>query len=370
MARDATRTYRLVSADGHLNEPGNLWTARCPRRFKSRAPRVERFEQGDGWVLEGVADPVPFGWGACAGRDRRELGLWARFEEIAAGGYDPKARVAEMDADRVDAEVIFPSGAPCQSITASPDVEFHHAMVRAYNDFLLEFCGHAPDRLWGAALLPSRGVPEALAEAQRVAAHPGLGGFLLKCYPHGTAEISEEDDALWAFIQETRKPLLIHVALGNDMPRVLKARTLPGTVHFYDAPRRMLEFIFSGVLDRFPDLSIVLTETDAGWLPYFAEQADDNYLRHSQSSLRDVQLRHLPSEYMARHFAASYVTDHYAIQNRHRIGVERLLWSSDYPHITSDWPYSWRTINASFAGVPADERHSILAGNALRIFGR
>ena len=72
---------------------------------------------------------------------------------------------------------------------------------------------------------------------------------------------------------------------------------------------------------------------------------------------------------MRQHFPATFINDNYAVENRHRIGVERMLWSNDYPHITSDWPMSWKTINASFADVPPHERHAILSGNAQRIFG-
>jgi predicted TIM-barrel fold metal-dependent hydrolase len=131
----------------------------------------------------------------------------------------------------------------------------------------------------------------------------------------------------------------------------------------------MLEFIFSGVLDRFPSLMVFLAEVDCGWLPYFAQQADDNYVRHRHSMLKDRQLARMPSDYMRERFPASFITDPYAVANRHFVGVDRMLWSSDYPHITSDWPNSWRTINSTFLGVPADERHAILAGNAQRLFG-
>ena len=81
--------------------------------------------------------------------------------------------------------------------------------------------------------------------------------------------------------------------------------------------------------------------------------------------LKDRQLDRMPSDYMRERFPASFITDPYAVVNRHYVGVERMLWSSDYPHITTDWPCSWRTINSTFLGVPADERHAILAGNAM-----
>jgi uncharacterized protein len=371
---ETTRGYRLISADGHFNEPGDLWTSRVSSRFRARVPRIERFEQGDAWVFPGYEDrPVPFAWGACAHRRPEEMGPWCRFEEINPGSYDPVARIAEMDEDGVDAEVLFPSGATNTYVASAEDPELHHEMVRAYNDWVSEFCAHAPDRLGGTALIPNRGVKGSLAEVERVLDMPGFVGFLMKAYPHGDADgIEPEDDAVWEAIEASGKPLTIHIGLGATMSgrmHRLKAQDLPGTVHFNDAPVRMLQFIFSGVLDRFPQLRIPLIEIDCGWLPYFSFTADDNFQRHVKSSLRDHKLTRMPSEYMREFFPAAFITDPYAITNRELVGVERMMWSNDYPHITSDWPYSWKTINAAFADVPPAERHAILAGNAQRIFG-
>ncbi len=374
MPADPTpRQHRLISADGHFNEPGDLWTSRVAARHRDMVPRIARFEQGDAWVFPGYEDhPVPFAWGACAHRKPEDMGPWCYFEEINPGSYDPRARVAEMDEDGVDAEVLFPSGATNTYVASAADPDLHHGMVRAYNDWVSEFCSYAPDRLGGTALIPNRGVEGALAEIERVLGMPGFVGFLLKAYPHGDAEdIAPEDDAVWEAVEASGKPLTIHIGLGATMSgrmSRLKARDLPGTVHFNDAPTRMLQFIFSGVLDRFPRLRIPLIEVDCGWLPYFSFTADDNFLRHAKSSLRDHKLTRLPSEYMREHFPAAFITDPYAIINRHLVGVERMMWSNDYPHITSDWPYSWKTINAAFADVPVDEREAILAGNAERIF--
>ena len=63
------------------------------------------------------------------------------------------------------------------------------------------------------------------------------------------------------------------------------------------------------------------------------------------------------------------MTDPFGVRSRDAIGVERMLWSSDYPHISADWPHSWRTILNVFSGVPAAERQLILAGNAQRLYG-
>src|SRR5712691_11354127 len=99
MDRRTPETYRRISADSHVNEPPDLWASRVPARFRDRAPRIERFDEGDAWVLEGVADPINFGMNACAGIEPEQMTGWKRFSEIRRGGYDPAARLEEMDED-------------------------------------------------------------------------------------------------------------------------------------------------------------------------------------------------------------------------------------------------------------------------------
>ena len=121
--------YRLISADSHVNEPGDLWTARVPEQYAERAPRIESFEQGDAWVLDGVSDPINFGMNACAGLPPEQMTGWKRFDEIRRGGYDPAARLEEMDQDGVDAEVLYPTPRLSQAVFAYADADFHHALV-------------------------------------------------------------------------------------------------------------------------------------------------------------------------------------------------------------------------------------------------
>jgi uncharacterized protein len=357
--------YRLVSADSHVNEPPDLWQTRVPSKFRDRAPRVEQLPEGDAWILEGVADPVNFGWNACAGLDPKDMKGWVRFDDIRAGGYDPAARLVEMDKDRVDAEVLYPTPRLSQSVIAAADPDLHLSLVQAYNDWLSEYVEHAPRRFAGLAILPNRGAEMAVAELDRIAGRPGIKGVIMGCYPNGTLTIESGDDKVWARLCELGMPLSIHVSLTQTMPSAHRS-ALPGYGRFYDAPNRMIEMIFSGMLDRFPELAVVFAEVDCGWVPYVKEQIDNNYLRLAPSSGYDLEL--LPSEYIERHFHFSYITDTFGIDNRHRIGLERILWSSDYPHISADWPNSWRTIEASMSGVPRAERDLILAGNAVRLY--
>ena len=119
------------------------------------------------------------------------------------------------------------------------------------------------------------------------------------------------------------------------------------------------------MLERFADLQVVFAEVDCGWVPYFKEQIDDNYRRFRHNHPLDL----FPSEYVERNVHFTYVTDTYGVDNRDRVGVERILWSSDYPHASSSWPDSWVGVQASMSGVPAAERELMLVGNAARLYG-
>ncbi|HEX4016785.1 MAG TPA: amidohydrolase family protein [Frankiaceae bacterium] len=359
--------YRLISGDSHVNEPGDLWTARVPAALRDRAPRIQSFDEGDAWVIEGVSEPINFGMNACAGLDPEEMKGWSRFEEMRRGGWDPKVRLTEMARDGVDAEVLYPTPRLSNALVAHPDVEYHLAMIRAYNDWLSEYVETAPDRFAGLALLPNRGGPkEAVAEIERVLERPGMKGALIGCWPNGTLAISPDDDLVWEALSERHIPLNIHVSLTQSMPAAHRAK-LPGYGRFFDAPNRMIEMVFDGVFDRFPELEVVFAEVDFGWVPYVKEQIDNNYQRLDPVSRFGLQ--RLPSEYINDHFHFTYITDTFGLRSREYVGAERILWSSDYPHISADYPYSWRTIQASMSGITPSERDLILHGNAERLYG-
>lgn len=358
-------SYKLINSDGHVNEPGDLWTSRVAAKFRDRVPRIERFAQGDAWVIEGVRDPISFGWNSCAGMDPAKMTGWIRFEDLPRGNYDPAARCEEMDQDGVDAEVLYPGPRLSQSIFATPDPELHLACVQAYNDWLAEFCGYAPDRLVGAMLLPNCGVDAALREFERVRSMPGMTTVTIGRYPNGSLEPQPADDAVWAALADTGTTLNLHVAMASGLPSAHRS-PLPGYGRFFDAPNRIVQMIFAGIWDRFPSLDLVIAEVDFGWVPYFKEQIDNNYqrLRHASS----FTIRDLPSQYVERHVHFSYMTDTFGLQHLEHVGAERVLWSSDYPHISADWPHSWRTIQASTAGLKSADRHLVLAGNAQRLY--
>jgi predicted TIM-barrel fold metal-dependent hydrolase len=332
---------------------------------------MERFEKGDAWVLDGVKDPINFGMNASAGLPYDRVSSWVRYDEIRPGGHDPVARVREQTIDGVDAEILFPTPRLSYHVFAMREPDFHLALTQAYNDWLSEYCAVAPDRFGGIALLPNRGVDQAVAEVKRLAGRPGMRGFLLGAYPHGDLNPAPEDDALWAVLEEAGLPLHIHVSMVQEQPAAhtgaATASDLRYQLRIHDAPGRVLQFVFSGIFDRFPRLRLVMVEVDCGWVPYFKEQTDNRYQRLLPTG--ELSLALLPSEYIEQNVWWSFITDTYAIHNRHSVGVDRMMWSTDYPHLGADWPYSQRVILAAFAGVPADERARILAGNAVDLYG-
>jgi predicted TIM-barrel fold metal-dependent hydrolase len=360
---------RIVSADTHVNEPPNLWLDRLPAKYRDRAPHIEHFDQGDGYVMEGALSPFPFGKTSNAGLPPDQRPQWIRWEDVRPGGYDPAARIAEQDQDGVSAEVLYPTPRVSgQLFSHVADKDFHLACVRAYNDWLSEYASYAPDRLWGMPIIPNVGLAEALEETDRALALPGMRGALIGQYPHGGDDIAPEDDALWARLVESNTPVGIHVGFvttpQGTVPGVKERAS--GAMRFFDAPVLTAQFIESGVFDRFPDLKLILAEADSSWIPYVAEQMNDRFNRAAVTAR--AKINRLPGEYYSTNVYSTFITDTYGIRNRDVIGVSQMMWSSDYPHTGASWPNSVQVIDAQFAGVPEDEKHAILSGNADRIY--
>ncbi|MCU1394304.1 MAG: hypothetical protein JWM34_2732 [Ilumatobacteraceae bacterium] len=360
---------RLISADSHINEPPDLWTSRVPAEYRHRAPRVEHLEQGDAWILEGALDPINFGGNCSAGIPADERSAWIRWEQVRPGGYDPASRLLDQDADGVVAEVLYPTPRISnQLFWSNDDPGYHLACIRAYNDWLHEFCAHDPERLWGVAMIPAVGVDAAIAELERVMARGTMRGALLGRYPSGGEAMTDDDDRFWATAEALHVPVSIHVSFATEAQGDKKRMKLTGDMRFFDAPIRAAQFINGGVFDRFPGLQLVLVEVDVSWIPYVKEQMDDRFLRASVSGRARIDA--VPSHYFARNIFATFVTDRYGMSNRHAVGVSQILWSTDFPHGGSDWPNSRATAASQLEGVPDDEAAQILGANAAALYAR
>lgn len=365
------REYRLISADSHVVEPPDVWVARVPGKYRHRAPHMVSLDQGDGWIMEGSANPLPFGLIQCAGLGPENYLTWVRWDDVRKGLYDPLERLVLQDLDKTDAEILYPS--PRISInlfTTNDDVEYHEAMVRAYNDWLSEFCAHAPERLLGLALIPTTGLASAIQEMKRVMKLPGIRGITLGRWPTGALGISPEDDEFWWEAENSNVPISIHVSLASAQETGGPSPffgAFTGALRFADAPTRIQELIYTKVFDRFPRLMVVFAEVDCAWVPYVREQLDDRYDRQRRGTRPEFDLK--PSEYFERNISWTIVADALGIKYRHDVGLEQIMWSSDFPHGTCDWPESDEQIARDFLGVPKEERDKILAGNAVKVYG-
>jgi uncharacterized protein len=380
-------SYRIISADGHVIEPPDLWQKHLPSRFHSRMPRLVKDPLGgDAWELVPGAPAMPIGLVTNAGAwgKRYEDNGWYgwTYDDIRAGAFDGKERLVEQDIDGVDAEVIFPSQRTMATFMAQEDDDYHLAGLEAYNTWLAtEFNAVDPTRLLGLAQMPATDVLTAVRWL-RDAKKAGFRGVILSAYPSGGAELSTDDDPFWEAAEEEQVPVHIHSGLSHAGKRKAGAGAalqsaqasfgaLPGLQQMGGAVAGASEwlsrFIYSGMFDRFPGLRMAAVECGAGWLPHFLEHMDDHWWRNrvwTKSTLRS-----LPSDYFRRNWKVTFIREPFAVQTRHWIGVKNLMWSTDYPHHRHDWPYSRRVIEESFIGVPDDERHAMVCGNAVELYG-
>jgi predicted TIM-barrel fold metal-dependent hydrolase len=365
------RDYRLVSADGHVNEPPTIWSERIPARYRDRAPRMEHLELGDAWTFEGWDGPVNFGFNAAAGMPAEQRRPWIRWEEVPARSYEPNARVAALDEGGVDAELLYATPRVAAGLMASTgDADFHLACVRAYNDWLSELCSAQPDRLFGLALMPALGARAAVDELHRALSLPGISGPYIARWPSGEPGVAPQDDPFWAAVTEADVPVSVHVAVatgarsGDSDPNRARLgargefRGLGG-----ETAVNCLDLISGGVFDRFPALRIVFAECESSWVPCAKQTFDDRYRRYPRADVA-----HPPSHYFDHNIFTTFVLDRYAVVNRHEIGVSQMLWSNDLFHAVCEWPHDWAVIDDHFAGVPAEATHRILAGNAVDLY--
>ncbi|MBA3303578.1 MAG: amidohydrolase [Actinomycetota bacterium] len=386
--------YRIVSADAHILEPRHIWSTWLPKQFQDQAPKLAKdADGGDGWLFAGATEPDPIGLVSTPGKPFDEF-RWTgvTYEEARPGCYDGAERLADMDTDGVDAEILFPPQRTIGHFLGAEDDELVRAGVDAYNEFLWEeFCAPDRSRLVGMAQIPSLGIDPAI-ETMRKAKAKGFKGVVISNWPAGGDGISDDDDAFWQVAAEEGVPVCIHINLTSRAARqrARKAATKAGGSPLYGragagkananakavaglggvfatVPSTIGQLIFTGVFERFPDLHVAMIETGVGWLPHFLEQIDDRYWRNR--SWGEIPISEAPSHYWYRNMSATFITDRNGIANRHGVGVDNMMWSTDYPHHGNDWPYSRKVIAETMGDLPAGERARILAGNAVRIFG-
>jgi predicted TIM-barrel fold metal-dependent hydrolase len=380
--------FPIVDADTHINEPPDLWEKRVPAKLRDRAPRfVDGPRGGKVWQFESRTSTITPLCNAVGTSPVQWKLTGDGYEGLRPGAWDPAARLEDMDIDMVDIHVLYPTYLLGGSRNFSEhDRELQLACVRAYNDWMSEYCSFAPDRLIGLAITPVTGLDDLVAEAERVRDLPGIRGLLLTAWPNGgDGPVHEADDRFWSVCEELDFPAIIHVGFqeggevetageAHEAPEEQKDRVAAITLPFLNQERQaismiplMSHFILGGILERHPRLRVGAAEVGAGWVPFFLEQTDDNFNRHRFWT--NCKLSMLPSEYWYRQCFTTFQLDRYAVRNRDLVGVHTMLWSSDYPHSGADWPNSRASIDAQTRDIPEDEKRLILCENSLRLYG-
>ena len=383
--------YRIISGDSHLEIDSKHWIDRIPAKYRDQAPRLVR--QPDGSDVWAIGDKITRPAAAAdlyGGKGRDQYVPFGGRYEGTPGTGRPDQRVREQDEDGIDAEVLFPSqqGGP-KFWRRTPDDDAYKAIIRAYNAWLAEeYCSVNPDRLLGVGILPlACDVADSVAE-MNYCARAGLRTVLLQGFPSGKPFPSKEDDRFWAAVLDLDMPISVHVDLDRSGERsgplfkypreseeIMKKlnHDLVDQVGRFGPVRgngsvAAVQWVLSGLFDRFPKLKIFFAENQIGWVPFFLQAADVRYNRHhrwAERLLGFTPLKHPPSEYIREHCLWGFQFDRIGVELRHKINVERLIWGSDFPHQESDWPESLSVIERNFAGVPEEEKQKMVCGNAV-----
>jgi len=371
--------YPLLDADSHVSEPLNLWQERLPAKYRDKAPRMLKEHEGKPgawWLIEEGREPHNVILGFGANKTLEELQQFLKGFSYAGahrGGWDPAQRVKDMDQDGVTGDVLYTTlGFRMFWIR---DAGFQRACFQVYNDWLAEFCSYSPKRLKGLGLI-SLYDPKQGAEDLEDCAKKGLAGGLIWASPPDELPFySKVYDSFWTAAQELRMPLSLHEFAGFERiywESTAEKRTVANAVASHEVETTFATFILSGILERFPRLKIISAELNCGWLAYFLHRMDrafDSRGVRLQGSPFPTKLTMKPSEYFRRQLFATFIDDPYGLAHRDEIGVDNLLWSSDFPHSATFWPHSREKIAEDFQGIGAEDKRKILSENVAKLYG-
>jgi predicted TIM-barrel fold metal-dependent hydrolase len=349
------KTEVRISSDSHVAEPFDLWETRMPAAVRDQALSFPDLRLGEG-------------------------------HHTRPGGWDPKERLKDMAFDGVSAEVLYPSLALGIFRTRTP--ELAHLYSRAYDDWMIDFCSEAPDRLWGQAAIPLWDIGWAVGELERCrkAGLPGVTTWLVP--PDELPFYSDHYERFWAAAQDLQMPVSMHINAGpptvdrvpisQGVPSQRQAAASaeaterrrpqpPARPHrnLLNAMNALADIVGSGVLQRFPGVRVVIAEVGVGWIPYWLEEEFDR--RYIQGA--GPRIGALPSEYFYRQVFATFLDDAVGGHLLSWRGADTFMWSNDYPHERCIWPQSAETIQRVLGDVPEDIRAKTLCHNVTRLYG-
>lgn len=370
--------HGFISADDHVQEHPEVWTKRMSKaKWGDRIPHVER--QADGserWLIDGKkADLRGVALAGAAMPDRaREPQRWADVPKVA---YMPKERLAAMDVDGVDYSVLYPTvaGRAGEAFSTLTDTDLELACCEAYNDWLIEEWASVSPRFIPQCIIPMAPTDAAAKEIRRAVAK-GHRGVVMPSVPmmiRKVPHINEADyDPIWAACEELNVPVCFHSgatreiqfppyeAFSTELAAALEAITRPVSSVLIVA-----NFLYSRILHRYPKLKVIFSETSLAWGAYELELADHQFERQ-RINTEGYDLK--PSDLFKRNCHLVGWFDSTGIKTRQHLGLNTILWSTNFPQSTSTWPESHKSIERCFEGVPANERRQMLVDNTAKLY--
>jgi predicted TIM-barrel fold metal-dependent hydrolase len=397
---ESLRGIYVIDCDTHFVEPGDLWTSRVPAKYKDRVPYLRNVDGAHQWFLEGT--PLGEISVMVVGTNRvKRQGVLAinNFDEIDAASYDAKARVRIMDDMNIHAQIVYPNAAGFggNSFGVRMEEDVRNACIRAYNDAIAEWAAEVPGRLYPQALVPFWNLEAAVEEVHRIASL-GLSGIAASNSPHRFPNTPDYGDLrwepFWEAVSEHQLPISFHVGSGIFAdaipewvwPSHVEARGLPGGMKTTEGgrsdgmlstvianPQGAMENIrtlgnlmYTGVLDRWPTLKFYAVESGIGWVPFFLE-----YSEHSFDEMRDDDnfgLPRRPTEYFRDHYYVSWWFESFGPRHAEEIGVNNILFESDFPHPVSLYPSPLENAAKALANQPYENRKRMLQDNAAELW--
>jgi uncharacterized protein len=375
---------RLISGDNHIDLtycPPDLW-ANPPAKWRLLAPRVEELEDGCHWFVEAQDKGMWNGVGP--GFLKYAKGTLARIDLMKDLGFEwdyrpgakprpttPEMRIADLDRDGLDAEVIY----GCLMINEMiADGELRAWCDRMYNDWVADFAKRAdPARVFPLAIVPNNDPQQAADEVRRCAKMGLRGGDLafkrmsLPLYHHGW-------DPLWQAAAECRFPISFHstgfkALRAPDSPEMekeynLQYRLVRSSLFQLDTMEVLVSLLASGACERYPDFNFVLGESGVTWLPYVFDRLDTEYFDRA----RGLGFSMKPSDYFRRQGYVTYQQDQFLEPIVPLIGEDNIIWGADYPHPDCLWPESRRILDKNLGGFSESVRRKITCENVARLY--
>lgn len=388
---------RIVSVDDHVIEPANVWQDRLPAKYKDVGPRVIQeagnmnFVGGnftyepdpdgqlcDWWVYEDKRVPQTR-LSAAAGFDRDEVKVVGiTYEEMRDGCYDPKARLEDMDVNHVEASLCFPSFPRfCgQTFMEADDKVLAKLCVEAYNDWMVEeWCGGTDGRLIPLCIIPLWDVELAAAEIRRNAARGVRAVCFSEIPPYlGLPSVHDADGYWEPFVracEETQTVINMHIGSSSKMPSTSDdaPAAVGSTLTFNNAMASMSDWLFSGLLEKFPTVKVAYSEGQIGWIPYILERADKVWEDNRAWGGVGDKVPEPPSTYYYRQMYGCFFDDEVGLEMLDRVGVSNITFETDYPHSDSTWPHTKEVAEKLMGHLPDDVIRKLVRGNAIEMLG-